>query len=160
MSFIDPNTGRITDHPVASEKKKRKKLKAPVDVVRALWERMEDRDWEGARATLADDVVVLWPATRERFEGADAFIAMNRAYPEGWHISVKAVRAEGNDVLAWVEVPMGDQMTWCAQRATVQKGRITSAIDLWTDEGGAAAPTWRTPFTTNNPAPTASNEDS
>jgi hypothetical protein len=26
----------------------------PVDVVRGLWERMEARDWDGARATLAD----------------------------------------------------------------------------------------------------------
>lgn len=137
---------------------KHKKLKAPVDVVRALWERMEARDWDGARATLADDVVILWPATKERFVGADAFIAMNRAYPEGWHIRVETVLARGNEVLAWVEVPMGDQMSWCAQRARVHQGRITSSIDLWTDEGGIEAPTWRSAFraadlTEPDPAP-------
>jgi hypothetical protein len=30
---------------------------SPADVVRALWERMEARDWGGARNTLADDYV-------------------------------------------------------------------------------------------------------
>lgn len=126
--------------------RKYKKLRAPVDVVRAFWERMEARDWDGARECLDEHLVVLWPATRERFEGADTFIAMNRAYPEGWHIRVQAVYAHGNDVLAWVEVPMGDQMSWCAQRAQVFKGRIISSIDLWTDEGGVDAPNWRKPY--------------
>lgn len=136
-----------------------KKVKAPVDVVRALWERMEARDWDGARAVLADDVVVLWPATRERFVGADAFIAMNRAYPEGWHIRVEMVLAQGNEVLAWVEVPMGDQMSWCAQRARVHKGRITSSVDLWTDEGGMEAPAWRTAFLASDPAAATTEPD-
>ncbi|MGH9193825.1 MAG: hypothetical protein ACRDZ0_15300 [Acidimicrobiales bacterium] len=35
----------------------------PGDLVRALWERMEARDWEGVRATLADDFVCDWRAT-------------------------------------------------------------------------------------------------
>ena len=50
----------------------------PAETVRALWERLEARDWDGARATLADGFVCDYPHTGERFGSPDAFIAMNR----------------------------------------------------------------------------------
>ena len=128
-----------------------KKPKAPVDVVRGFWERMEARDWNGARELLADDLVVVWPATLERFEGGDLFIAMNQAYPEGWHIAVQAVMAEKQDVLAWVAVTLDGQRSWCSQRATVHNKKILNAVELWTDEGGVVAPTWRKPFGSQPP---------
>ena len=123
--------------------RKYKKLRAPVDIVRAFWERMEARDWEGTRLLLADDLVVVWPATTELFEGADTFIAMNQAYPGDWHIDVQEVQANGRHVLAWVEVVVGDQRSWCAQRATVTERLIRSSIDLWVDEGSVEPPPWR-----------------
>ena len=112
------------------------KPKTPTEVVRAFWERLEARDWDGARALLADGLVVVWPATLERFEGGDLFIAMNQAYPEGWHISVQAVMAQKHDVLAWVSVTLDGQRSWCSQRATVHNKKIMNAVELWTDEGG------------------------
>lgn len=123
--------------------KKYKTARAPVDVVRSFWERLEARDWDDARALLADDLVVLWPATRERFEGADTFIALNQAYPGDWHIAVQAVHADGRDVLAWVEVRIGDTLSICAQRATVTEKLIRSSIELWVDEGEITPPPWR-----------------
>jgi hypothetical protein len=42
--------------------------------VRALWNFIEARDWPGARALLADDLIVELPATGERFTSADAFV--------------------------------------------------------------------------------------
>ena len=122
-----------------------KKVRAPQDVVRAFWTRLDARDWDGARLLLDEHLVVLWPATKERFEGADTFLSMFRAFPEGWQATVQTVSAERNDVLAWVEVPFHGEMSWCAQRARVYQGRITSTIDLWTDEGGVLVPSWRTP---------------
>jgi SnoaL-like protein len=62
-------------------------------IARLLWERIQARDWDGARALLADDMVCRWPHSDERFEGADNFIQMNRAYPEGWEITVVDVTA-------------------------------------------------------------------
>ena len=40
------------------------------DVVRTLWERMEARDWDGARATLADDFVATTPHRTNAFPRA------------------------------------------------------------------------------------------
>jgi hypothetical protein len=123
--------------------KRYKTVRAPIDVVRSFWERMEARDWDDARALLADDLVVLWPATRERFEGADTFIALNQAYPGDRHISVQAVHADGRHVLAWVEVRVGDALSICAQRAVVTDRLIRSSVELWVDEGELSAPACR-----------------
>jgi len=123
--------------------KKYKKLRAPVDIVRSFWERLEARDWDDARALLADDLVVTWPATLERFEGADTFIALQQAYPGDWHITVQAVHADAREVLAWVEVRIGDTLSLCAQRAVVTEKLIRSSIELWIDEGEITPPPWR-----------------
>lgn len=143
---------------------KYKKLRAPVDIIRSFWERMEARDWDDARALLADDLVVIWPATAEKFEGADTFIQMNRAYPGDWRIDVQAVHADGRDVLAWVEVRLGDERSFCAQRAIVTDRLIRSSIDLWVDEGDTEPPAWRVELmsqiatTANESAPVLNEE--
>ena len=103
----------------------------PAGVVRAFWERMEARDWAGARALLADDVAVVWPATRERFVGADVFIEVNQRYPGDWHIDVRKTVADRDEVFAWVEVRIGEQLSLCAQRAVVDDRKIRyDALDL------------------------------
>jgi hypothetical protein len=58
------------------------------EVVRRFWDRVEARDWERAGELLAGDFVSDWPHSAERFRGRDNYIAMNRAYPEGWRIEV------------------------------------------------------------------------
>ena len=118
----------------------------PAEIVRALWERMEARDWEGARATLADGFVCDYPHTGERFPSADAYVAMNRAYPEGWHIVIDEIVAEGSRVAARIRVPHGDDLFHCLSFAAVEDGHITSAVDFWLDDAGEAAPDWRAPF--------------
>jgi hypothetical protein len=39
---------------------------------------METREWKGARATLDDGLVVVWPHSVETFSSADRFIEMQR----------------------------------------------------------------------------------
>jgi ketosteroid isomerase-like protein len=118
----------------------------PASVVRALWERMEDRDWAGARATLADGYTCDYPASHERFGSADAFVAMNRAYPEGWSITVDEIVADGPRVIARVRVAQGDHLFHCLSFADVEDGRIARSTDYWLDDGGDPAPDWRAPF--------------
>ncbi|WP_426572626.1 nuclear transport factor 2 family protein [Aquihabitans sp. McL0605] len=145
---------------------KRKKLRAPSAIVRAFWERMEARDWEGARLLLADDLVVIWPATAEKFDGADTFIAMNQAYPGDWHVEVQRVNADGRHVLAWIEVHVGDERAFCAQQVVVTDKKIRSSIDLWVDEGESEPPAWRVDLMsriatkTTSPAPSLHEEAS
>jgi hypothetical protein len=144
--------------------RKYKKLRAPVDIVRSFWERVEARDWDDARDLLADDLVVVWPATRERFEGADTFIALNQNYPGEWHIDVQAVHADGRNVLAWVTVRIGDQLTFCAQRSIVTDRLIRSLVEIYVDEGESEPPAWRVELLsriatkTTEPAPSPNEE--
>lgn len=49
----------------------------PIEVVEALWERIEARDWAGAGALVAEDAVVEWPVSRERIVGRTNFVAVN-----------------------------------------------------------------------------------
>ncbi len=125
----------------------------PADVVRGLWERMEARDWDGARATLADGYTCDYPASHERFGSADAFIAMNRAYPEGWAITVDEAIADGSRVVARVRVAHGDVLFHCLSFADVDGDRIARSTDFWLDDGGDPAPDWRAPFRTPVPSP-------
>ena len=83
-------------------------------VVERLWALFEARDWDRAAAELADDFVAEWPRTGERFHGPDVFIAMNRAHPApNWHVAVKRVVAEGDQVAAEVEVTHDDGVDFC-----------------------------------------------
>jgi hypothetical protein len=107
---------------------------------------MEARDWDGARATLADGYTATWPASGETFPSADAFVAMNRAYPEGWHITVHDIVAEGDRVAARVRVTQGDDLFHCLSFAEVEDGLIARSLDFWVDDAGDEAPDWRAPF--------------
>jgi hypothetical protein len=119
---------------------------SPAGVVRALWERMEARDWDGARATLDDGYSATWPASGEVFPSADAYIAMNRAYPEGWHITVDETVADGGRVAARIRVTLGEALFHCLSFAEVAGGLIARSVDFWVDDRGDDAPDWRAPF--------------
>lgn len=117
----------------------------PADVVRAFFERMEARDWDGAGALLADDLVIDFTETGERFEGG-GFLAMNRAYPEGWTIRVVEALAVGDRVAAQVEVTQPPEVFWCAGFYSVRDGLITDGVEHWVTAGSADPPAWREPF--------------
>jgi ketosteroid isomerase-like protein len=116
------------------------------DTVRALFERMQARDWSGARAVMADDAVIRYSATGEVFTG-DSFMAMNEAYPEGWTIEIVDIAAAGDRVAAQVRVPNGGQIDWLSGFYTVVDGRIAEGHEHWVTERAEPAPAWRAPFT-------------
>ncbi|MDH3295706.1 MAG: nuclear transport factor 2 family protein, partial [Acidimicrobiia bacterium] len=120
---------------------------APATVVRRFFELMEERDWDGAGELLAADVRIDFSATGERFDGPN-FLAMNRAYPEGWRIDVIDVIADGNRVAAQVIVDHGDRRFWCAGFYAVDTGRIRSGIEHWVTEAADDPPAWRDRYTT------------
>jgi GNAT superfamily N-acetyltransferase len=117
----------------------------PLAVVRELWARFEARDWKAARALLHDDIQVRWWASAERITTADAFIAVQAEYPEGWSIHpLRLEPLEDGRVLAFVRVqhpPIGTFLV--QQRARVRDGRIAEADELWAT--CEAPPAWRTP---------------
>ena len=127
-------------------------MSAPGELVRAFWERMEARDWDGARALLADGYTCDYPASGERFGSADAFVAMNRAYPEGWAITVDETVESGGRVVARVRVSQGDVLHHCLSFADVEGGLIARSADFWLDDRGDPAPDWRAPYRTEEPS--------
>src|SRR5258707_6567531 len=77
----------------------------PSEVVRALWNRIQDRDWVGVGELVAEHAVIDWPASRERITGRGNFVPVHRECPEGW--SIHAVRgvAQGEQAAYEVQVP-------------------------------------------------------
>jgi hypothetical protein len=109
----------------------------PGDVVRALWERFEARDWDGASVLLAPAVVVDWPASRERMVGRDNVIGLNSGYPEPWgHIAVLRVFEAGEQVAAEIRIDAEDAKYFCVGFYEVRDGHVVQATEYWVTEGG------------------------
>jgi ketosteroid isomerase-like protein len=116
----------------------------PADVVHALWDRIQARDWTGVADLVAEDAVVEWPVSAERIVGRDNYVAVNREYPEGWSINVLGVVADGDQVVSEVEVPHVDLGTFrVASFWTVSGNRIVRGTEYWTSVGADEAPRWR-----------------
>ena len=111
--------------------------------VRVLWERMEARDWDGVAAQLHPDVVVDWPNTAERMRGRDDYLAVQRAYPEGWHIEVLRLIDGGDVVASEVRIDQDDQRFFAASFFELDGDRIVRAVEYWSDGEPARAPEWR-----------------
>lgn len=116
-------------------------------VVRSFFERMEARDWAGAGELIAPDVRIDYSATNERFDGSN-FLAMNRAYPEGWSIEVVETVSAGERAAVQVRVDHGDETFWCAGFYTVNDGVIAGGTEHWVTEGAEEPPAWRQQYTT------------
>ena len=126
------------------------------DVVRALWDRFEARDWAGAATLLDPGLVVEWPATRERFTTAATYLSMNRAYPEPWgHIRVLEIVSQGDRAAALVAIDAPDGVFRCAGFYRMVDGRIVEATELWLSEGAEQPPPerarWSTPVRAESP---------
>jgi catechol 2,3-dioxygenase-like lactoylglutathione lyase family enzyme len=131
----------------ALEELRQKGLAPSTTPVERLWACFEARDWDGARAELHDDFECEWPQTSERFVGPDAFVAMNRAYPDiGWHIEVQRVVASGDAVAAEVRVPSKETVDWCSGFYTLRDGKVWRAVEYWTTSESSPPPNWRAPF--------------
>ncbi|HST26114.1 MAG TPA: nuclear transport factor 2 family protein [Gaiellaceae bacterium] len=114
------------------------------EIVRALWDRIQARDWDGAGELLAEEVVVDWPQTRERIRGRENVIAVNRHYPEGWTIRVLRVLQEGDRAASEVAVDHVDHGTFLAASFfEVANGQIVRATDYWVDPPSGDPPAWR-----------------
>jgi ketosteroid isomerase-like protein len=112
-------------------------------IVAQLWERFEARDWDGAQTLMAPEAIVEWPHSGERFVGAANFIEMNRRHPApNWHIRVKRIVAEGDQVVSEVWVPTDDQPGFVTSFFEIRDGQIARITEYWLDCEPEAAD-WR-----------------
>jgi ketosteroid isomerase-like protein len=104
-------------------------------VVSELWRRIQERDWEGVGALLADDVVLEWPNAGLRIRGRQNYVEFNREYPEGWSIEVLRVVEGGSTAVSEVRVPhptVGPH--YALSFFEVEDGRITRGREYWVEE--------------------------
>lgn len=115
--------------------------------VRLLWQRMEARDWEAVAAQLDPEVVVDWPNTGERMRGRGNYLAVQREYPEGWHIEVLRIVDGGDQVASEVRVDRGGQRFYASSFFELADGRIVRAVEYWSSGEPEEPPAWRAPWT-------------
>jgi hypothetical protein len=120
----------------------------PDEVVRSFFERMESRDWERAGELLSPQVHIEFTETGEHFDGPN-FLAMNRAYPDGWTVTVVETVAAADRVAAQVRVDHGADTFWCAGFYTVSDSVIVDGVEHWVHAGSQPPPEWRLPFATS-----------
>jgi ketosteroid isomerase-like protein len=98
----------------------------------AYIENLENRDWSGLTALLADDVVYETPQTRERIRGRPAFLQFNIEYPGDWHLRVRRVVADGRLAALWLDVRVGaERQDACVWVELDEQGRISRVTDYW-----------------------------
>jgi hypothetical protein len=111
--------------------------------VERLWAAIQARDGVVAREQLAENVVIDWPATGERFSGRDRFVEVQRVYPEGWSIELRVLAHEGSRVAVEVRVPHGEEVYFCAAFYEVEDGVITRGVEHWSEGRPSSPPSWR-----------------
>jgi ribosomal protein S18 acetylase RimI-like enzyme len=115
-----------------------------VRVVRAMWSAFQARDWAKARTLLRDDLKAVWWVSGERFDGADAFIAAQVAYPEGWKIQlIECERLEDGRVMSLVRVDHAPNVFYATSFFRVDDGLIIGLDEYWATM--EPPPAWRTP---------------
>ncbi len=119
---------------------------APVDgpaLIHALWARMQDRDWTGARRLYVDDAVMVWHTSGERFGNAESILRVNETYPEGWSLRVvESVLLADGRVLSIVEVRQPPQRFFATSLFTLRDGLIAQVDEYWATVEPPAE--WRT----------------
>ena len=95
-------------------------------------DRLENRDWSGLAALLAEGMVYEMPQTRERIRGRSAFLQFNVEYPGDWHLRLRRVVADGRVAALWLEVRVGaEQQDACVWLEFSEQGLISRIVDYW-----------------------------
>ena len=95
---------------------------------------------------LADDAVCRWPHSNERYVGADRIIAMNRAYPEGWRITVLDVLAVAGGAVSQIRVEQAGLTFHAASLWHMRGDLLGDVVEYWVTEGQEEPPRWRAEF--------------
>ena len=111
------------------------------ELVRALYEAYDSRDWDTAAPLLHEDAVVAMPTTGERLDGRDAVLDFQRNYPEPWGaLSVLRVVGEGDTAAAEVEVVAPDATFRMAAFWRSEAGLLREAAEYWITVGEEEPP--------------------
>jgi ketosteroid isomerase-like protein len=109
-----------------------------LELVRALYESYQSRDWSIATELLHPDAQLRMPATAEVHDGRDAVLALQENYPEPWgNLSVLRLVADGGDTaVAEIEIVGPSDVFRCAAFWEVRNGRLHRGVEYWVTVGG------------------------
>jgi len=110
--------------------------------IHRFWALIEARRWDEVRALLSPAAQATWWVTRERFDGAAAFVRVNAVYPEGWALRLLECNALADGrVHSLVRVDHGEASFYANSFFTLAAGLIVRIDEYWSDV--QAAPSWR-----------------
>ncbi len=113
-------------------------MSRPPELVRALYEHYQARDWSAAAELLHPDVQLEMPATAEVLAGRDRVVALQENYPEPWgDLSVLRLVSDGGDTaVAEIEIVGPSDVFRCAAFWDVRGGRLHHGVEYWVTVGG------------------------
>ncbi len=100
----------------------------------SFWAAMQDNDWHRAAGHLAEDCVIDWPCSGERFVGRDDFAAVQARYPTNtgrWSFDVHRIVVEGDVAVSEVTASDGDQAARVIAFSLLDGSQITHQIEYW-----------------------------
>jgi hypothetical protein len=114
-----------------------------VTIGEGLWARIGAMDWDGARALMHDDFVQEWPQSRERIEGPDDALAVNRNFPGGLpSMLVRRTTTAGDVAVLEVELTYGDGSVYHGVSIMeLRDGKVVRETDYFAPPFDA--PQWR-----------------
>ncbi len=116
---------QTTDEPTTAPAKK---------VVEQFWQLMRSNDFASVGAVLADDFVLDYPLSGERFRGRERFAAVNAEYPAAgpWTFDVQRIVAGVSEAVSDVIVGDGRQLARVLSFFTIDRAGLISAMtEYW-----------------------------
>ena len=102
------------------------------DVVHKLWELYEARNWHDAEQLFAENAVMTWHTSNERFTGSKAIIGVNRNYPEGWRIEVlEIIEIIDERVFSIIKVTHPPDVFFATSIFEIENDRIQKLDEFW-----------------------------
>jgi ketosteroid isomerase-like protein len=123
-----------------------------VAIAQEVWTKMGAGDWDGVRALLADDFVQEWPQSRERIEGPDDAIAINRNFPGGMPMmTFRRTTGSGDMAVLEAELRYPDGSVYQGVSVIeVRDGKVVREVDYFAQP--FEAPQWRAQWVKRTPA--------
>lgn len=111
------------------------------EVVHEFWRRMASNDFVAVAPLLADDFVLDWPQSNERFRGAERFVRMNAEYPAhgAWRFTVHRVVGGAAEAVSDVSVTDGVQQARVLSFFDIEGGRVRRLVEFWPEPSPAPA---------------------
>lgn len=113
-------------------------------VVRALWDALERRDWPRVEALCSPSLVYTLPQSGEVHDRAD-YLRMGREYPGEWHLVVERLVDGGEWIVTEVKVTFPDRVDCGVTFFRVCDGQVLEMREHWPEP--FEVPVWRQAWT-------------